>query len=138
MDRRNLKPHRCVLDANGPESVHRAVQLAQLFCTQHTLPQAQAAKLAVLVEEAVTNLYDHGEVTDGFCGWLELVGAADGALIRLGDNGLPFDPRIAGQCDGPNLDRGGGVGLALIQAWADITDYRRDQGGNVLELKLRG
>lgn len=137
MGRRNLKPHRCDLDANGPDSVHRAVKLAQLYAAEHDLPSAQMAKLAVLVEEAVTNLYDHGEVTAGFCGWLELEDAADGVRIRLADSGQPFDPREATKADGPNMDRGGGVGLALIQSWADITDYRRQQGFNVLELTLR-
>ncbi|WP_017669475.1 ATP-binding protein [Blastomonas sp. AAP53] len=137
MNRRNLKPHRCDLDANGPESIHRAVELVRAFSQEHTLKPAQSAKLAVLVEEAVTNLYDHGGVTGGFCGWLELQDAATGAQVRLGDNGPPFDLRTAVQSDGPNPDRGGGAGLALIQAWADITDYRREPDGNVLELTLR-
>lgn len=137
MSRRNLKPHRCDLDADGPESVHRAVELAQAFGAHHKLASGQMAKLAILVEEAVTNLYDHGVVTDGFCGWCEIEDSADGARIRLADNGAPFDPRGAAQADGPNMERGGGAGLALIQAWAQITDYRHHQGCNILELKLR-
>jgi anti-sigma regulatory factor (Ser/Thr protein kinase) len=134
---RNFKPLGCPLDENGPESIHRAVELAQLFCTTNALPDAQQAKLAILVEEAVTNLYDHGGVSTGFCGHIDLYGATDDIRIVLSDSGTAFDLRTADDFEMPNMDRGGGVGLAMIRAWAQIIDYRSEAGINRLELKLR-
>ncbi|WP_052129663.1 ATP-binding protein [Sphingomonas sp. 35-24ZXX] len=137
MIRRNFNPHSCSLDDNGPESIHRAVGLVQLFSTTNALSPQQRAKLAILAEEAVTNLYDHGAVQPGFGGTLALVGQAGEVRLILSDSGAPFDLREADVAEMPNVDRGGGVGLALIRAWADIIDYRSEDGINRLELKLR-
>lgn len=138
MTLRNFKPHSCDIDENGPDSIHRAVGLAQLFGAINALPQHMLAKLAILVEEAVTNLYDHGDVAPGFCGSLTISGGSDGVHVTLTDSGAAFDPRSAGEIDMPNEDRGGGVGLAMIRAWADVLDYRRQGDRNVLELTMRG
>ena len=138
MVRRNFKHLSCDLDDNGPESVHRAVALAQLFSTSNALSAPQAARLAILVEEAVTNLYDHAAPGRGFSGRLELQSDADALHVTLSDSGAGFDPRDAAAAEAPNAERGGGVGLALIRAWADIVDYRRDGEMNRLELRLKG
>ncbi len=137
MIRRNFKPHSCSLDENGPESIHRAVALVQLFSTANGLSPQQRAKLAILAEEAVTNLYDHGAVAVGFVGTLALVGEEGDVRLVLSDSGEPFDLREAEVADMPNMDRGGGMGLALIRAWAEIIEYRSAGGLNRLELKLR-
>lgn len=131
----NFKPFRCDLDAHGPESVHRAVALAQGFAAEHRLAPDQNAKLAVLVEEAVTNIYEHGAAD---AGWLALAPDPAGVCILLADNGRPFDPRSVAEIDLPNMERGGGAGLAMIRAWAEIADYRREDGFNLLELVLLG
>lgn len=137
MIRRNFKPHGCDLDEKGPESIHRAVALVQSFCNANGLSPKQRAKLAILVEEAVTNLYDHGAVTPGFAGHLELTCDEEDICVSLSDTGQPFDPRTADDFDMPNMERGGGVGLEMIRAWARIIDYRSDAGRNLLELQLR-
>ncbi len=138
MTARNFKPFRCDLDANGPESVHRAVILAQDFAAEHSLGPVESAKLAVLVEEAVTNVYEHGVVEGDLSGWLAIERDPAGVCILLADNGRPFDPRAVDEIDMPNMDRGGGAGLAMIRAWAEIADYRREEGFNLLELVLLG
>lgn len=136
MERRNFKPNSCRLTANGPESVHRAVELAQRFSADYGLAPAQRAKLSIVVEEAVTNLYDHGADLADLEGWLELAESGGAVQVVLADNGRPFDPRDMQETDMPNADRGGGAGLALIRAWADIAGYRRENGFNLLELVL--
>lgn len=133
MAARNFKPFRCDLEADGPESVHRAVALAQSYAAEHSLPPDQNAKLAVLVEEAVTNVYEHGGAD---AGWLVLAPDPAGICMLLADNGAPFDPRSVAESELPNLERGGGAGLAMIRAWAEIADYRREDGLNLLELVL--
>jgi len=135
---RNLKPYRCELGASGPESVHRAVELVRGFCTDHSLAPAQSAKLAILVEEAVTNIYEHGQVEGPRVGWVMLGGDAAGVHICLADNCAPFDPRSFVESDQPNMERGGGAGLSMIRAWAEIVDYRQEDGFNLLELVLLG
>lgn len=137
MNSRNFKPHSCDLDENGPESIHRAVSLVQLFSTTNALTPQQRTKLAILAEEAVTNLYDHGAVGPGFAGSLTLARDAQAVRLVLCDSGHPFDPREEDEIDMPNLERGGGVGLAMIRAWAEIIDYRSENGVNRLDLKLR-
>lgn len=134
---RNFKPHSCDLDENGPESIHRAVALVHEFSATNALASATGAKLAILVEEAVTNLYDHADIQPGFAGSLALSADDDGVGICLCDSGTAFDPRTVEDTHAPDLDRGGGAGLALIRAWADILDYRSENGRNRLELKLR-
>lgn len=96
----------------------------------------QSARLAILIEELVTNLYDHGGITGGFSGELVLDGHDDGLHITLRDSGPPFDPREAAEVDMPNMERGGGVGLAMIRAWADVIDYRREDDMNRLDLRM--
>ncbi|MFN3472780.1 MAG: ATP-binding protein [Blastomonas sp.] len=134
---RNFKPHSCDLDENGPVSIHRAVALVHEFSAASALTPEQGAKLAILVEEAVTNVYDHADVQPGFAGSLALAGDSDGVRICLCDSGQAFDPRSADEDRLPDLERGGGAGLALIRAWAEIVDYRSEDGVNRLELKLR-
>lgn len=138
MTSRNFNPYRCDLDGNGPESIHRAVAQAQAFAEEHSLSPMLGAKLAVLVEEAVTNVYEHGAVEGSLSGWLDLYPDPAGICIILADNGRPFDPREADEIDAPNSERGGGAGLAMIRAWAEIADYRREDGFNLLELVLLG
>jgi serine/threonine-protein kinase RsbW len=137
MERRNFNPYSCNLTANGPESVHAAVELVQRFCGEHGLAPALRAKLSIVVEEAVTNLYDHGSIAADFAGWVTLDMPGGPVRIVLADNGAPFDPREAEELDLPNVERGGGVGLAMIRAWADILAYRQQDGFNLLELRLR-
>lgn len=134
---RNFKPQSCDLDEDGPESIHRAVALTQLFSASNDLAPQHQAKLAILVEEAVTNIYDHAASAPGFTGSLLLAIDAGRVRVTLTDSGPPFDPREADEIEMPNLERGGGVGLAMIRAWADILDYRSEAGLNRLELALR-
>ncbi|GGB70286.1 hypothetical protein GCM10010833_26930 [Blastomonas aquatica] len=89
------------------------------------------------MEEAVTNIYDHAASAPGFTGSLLLSIDAGSVRVTLTDSGAPFDPREADDIEMPNLERGGGVGLALIRTWADSVDYRSEAGLNRLELKLR-
>ena len=87
------------------------------------------------MEEWVVNVLEHGQLKPGSRIGLTL-GREDG-LVRLifSDAGVPFDPRTI-DFEGPNEERGGGVGLALIRAWSRIADYRRHAGRNRLTLEM--
>lgn len=119
----------------GNEAVHRMVGAAQKFGIDRALELNHAARLAILVEELVYNLVEHGDV--GEDGLIELVLTHDdGAVgISLSDSGVPFDPRGA-QSGAAVPERGGGAGIDLVRAWADIVDYESNRGRNRLRLKM--
>lgn len=107
----------------------------QAFCAARTLEAPIAARLAIIVEELVTNLVEHGGVEEDDEIELTLEGG-DGAIrIGLGDSGRAFDPRDSAPT-GEIPDRGGGAGLDLVRAWAEILDYRSRDGWNRLDLRM--
>ena len=120
---------------DGPDPVHQAVTLARAFGEAHSLCPESAARLAILVEELVINLFDHAGLGAGDIVVIGLV--REGAAVRLvlADPGRPFDPREAAQ-DAAIPDRGGGAGLAFVHAWSEIIDYRTADGANRLELLI--
>lgn len=125
----------CPLD--GPDPVHDAVLRARGFAERHDMTANAMARLAILVEELVMNLFDHAGVAAGERIELGLVREDDGVRIVLVDPGVPFDPRESGEDAGADVPaRGGGAGLALVRAWAEIIDYRSEGNCNRLDLRL--
>jgi anti-sigma regulatory factor (Ser/Thr protein kinase) len=121
-----------VLD--GASMLSGAVELARDFAATHRLKAGDAARLCILVEELVANLSDHG--TPGPAPpRLSLSIEAAAIRICLVDSGKPFDPRRAAP-QSPHQERGGGAGLAIVRAWAEIEDYRSDRNGNRLEVRF--
>ncbi|RVT91077.1 ATP-binding protein [Sphingomonas crocodyli] len=120
---------------DGADPVHQAVTLARAFGETHGLSRDSAARVAILVEELVINLFDHGGLVAGDIVEIGLV--REGAAVRLLliDPGAPFDPREAAT-DAAIPDRGGGAGLALLHAWAEILDYRAEGDANRLDLRI--
>lgn len=117
-------------------ALQAAVATAREFAQLSGLDAAAGARLVVVIDELVGNLLRHGAVAD--CDIevaLELARSGDGVLVTLEDNCVPFDPRLAAFA-GPDAESGGGVGLALVGAWADILGYARDNGVNRLVLRL--
>ena len=115
--------------------VRRGLAAAMVFAGDAALDEAAAEKLAIVVEEGLVNVVEHGAAAPDSRIALSLE-RVDG-LVRLTvtDAGQAFDPREA-VFDGPNLERGGGAGLALIQAWTRIAAYRRRAGRTRLVLEL--
>ena len=119
----------------GEDAVHRMVEGAQAFSADCRLESAQSARLAIIVEELVFNLVEHGGV--GASGLIELVlSHRDAAVeIALSDSGIAFDPRGA-ESQEAIPERGGGAGIDLVRAWAEILDYGTHAGSNRLLLKM--
>ena len=120
---------------HGAEAVELMVRAAQDFGLDRALAVDHAARLSIIVEELVYNLVEHGEI--GPDGLVELVLTHDdGAVgLALSDSGTSFDPRIAESGD-TLPERGGGVGIDLVRAWAEIVDYSSDAGRNRLLIKM--
>lgn len=108
---------------------------AQNFGELCRLDAGHAARLAIMIEELVTNLVEHGGI--GEHGVVELIlTQEDGVIaIALSDTGVAFDLR-ATESDEDIPERGGGAGIDLVRAWAEIVDYRSGNGENRLILKM--
>lgn len=83
----------------------------------------------------MANVVEHGGPQDGARIVLRLRLVEGVVLLSVSDGGRPFDPRTAA-FDGPDPDRGGGAGLALIGSLCRITGYVRRAGRNRLILEM--
>lgn len=120
---------------NGADAVHRMVEATLRFIDRHKLAAGNAARLAIVVEELVTNLVEHGGI--GEDGLVELALERKAGLVRivLSDTGPAFDPREAGANE-EIPERGGGAGIDLVRAWTEIVDYGPHAGRNRLRLDM--
>ena len=114
-----------------------ALAAAEDFAHAAGLDARGGARLAVVVEELVSNAVRHGAEAGTIA--IELTLDADDGEVALvlTDNGVAFDPTADRNFSGPDSETGGGVGLALVKAWANSFAYRRDDGRNVIDLRLR-
>jgi anti-sigma regulatory factor (Ser/Thr protein kinase) len=110
------------------------VSLSRAFAVRTGLESVAAGHLALLVEEWVANVVEHGGPQDARI-VLSLRLLAGVVRISVSDAGMAFDPRTA-VFDMPNPDRGGGAGLALIASLCRIAGYTRRAGRNRLVLEM--
>ena len=129
------KTLRVAHNLQGPQAAVQAIKAAEAFATAAGLREGLAARLAIIVEELVLNVYEHGGVSDDAC--VELVLARRGSELSLvlEDPGRHFDPRNAAP-PGETPERGGGAGLALVRAWGRVLAYDATGGVNRLELLM--
>ncbi len=116
-------------------AIGRALGLARGFAEAAGLDPTAADRLAIVVEEWVGNVVEHGGAAPG--SRIDFGLERDHGLVRMtvSDAGAAFDPRTL-DFEGPNLERGGGAGLALIAAWMRIASYRRRAGRNHLVFEM--
>jgi serine/threonine-protein kinase RsbW len=103
--------------ALGPNAVSDGLAAARSFALAERLGAAEDV-LALIVEELLCNLIDHGDAPAGDPIGMRLARTAEGIDLELISGGTPFDPRQAAH--GPVPARGGGAGLALVRAWSRI------------------
>jgi len=116
-------------------AVSYALRLTHGFAARTGLEPDLAGRLALVVEEWVANVVEHGGPHDGARIALRLRLSEGFVRVSVSDAGRPFDPRTAA-FDGPNPERGGGAGLALIASLCRIAGYTRRAGRNRLVLEL--
>ena len=116
-------------------AIAQAVGFARDFIGECRSDADLQAKFAIVVEELVANIVEHGESAAGSAITLQLSIDGGDVGLTLSDAGCAFDPRLAERLDAPP-ERGGGAGLALVRRWARIVDYARVDGRNVLRLVI--
>ena len=112
-----------------------ASEAARAFGKAQWLAEDELARLCIVIEELVANLYDHGGVTQEDEVELSLISDPEGIRVIIIDPGVPFDPwEMPQRADMP--ERGGGAGIDIVRAWAQFIDYGVTDQGNRLELLL--
>lgn len=119
---------------DGRQTLTDAVRASTVMLDGLDLADGDRHRLAILIEELLANLFDHG--TGDVIALLRLERTSDRVHLTLEDEGAPFDPREAGPAE-PNEERGGGVGLALVRAWPETLSYWPGPPSNRLDLSLR-
>lgn len=120
---------------HGSVAIGDAVAAARGFGEARRLGSQDLARLCIVVEELIANLYDHGGLTDADGVELALASDAAGIRITIADTAAPFDLRSAPSNPDP-ANGGAGAGLDLVRTWASVVDYRTTEAGNRLELLL--
>jgi anti-sigma regulatory factor (Ser/Thr protein kinase) len=132
---RESENDRMTWQVKGADAVTQASDAARIFGEAQWLTEDEVARLCIILEELVTNLYDHGGVGHDDAVTLSLASDPAGIRITIVDPGTPFDPRQSGnETDRP--ERGGGAGIDIVRAWAMVIDYEVTDQGNRLELLL--
>lgn len=119
----------------GSDAVHLATDAAHQFSGAEGLGDGDAARLGIIIEELVTNLYEHGGVRNDDMIEVGLRREGEAVTISISDPGTTFDPRTVAMQDIPP-ERGGGAGIGLVKGWAEIVDYRSSGGRNRLDLRM--
>ena len=118
-------------------AVSRALAVVGDFLASANCGADAEAKLAIVVEELVANLIEHGNCPRDSEIELELAALGADIGVTLCDAGTAFDPRAFDSDAHVPPERGGGAGIALVKAWATITGYECGNGRNILRLVIR-
>ena len=125
-------PERATLRLKGSDAVGQALAAARGFADEQWLTDEETARLCIIVEELLTNLYDHAGLSGEHEIDMSLIVEPDGLHLVLVDPSPAFDPRSAPR--GEKSDRGGGAGIDIVRAWAEIVEYGQTEDGNRLEV----
>jgi anti-sigma regulatory factor (Ser/Thr protein kinase) len=124
-------------DSNPAPAIRHSLKFVREFLAEHQFEPRLQVKLAILVEELVTNALHHGGKSQDLALLLGLAASEGCVALRLEDNGPAFDPLAVPPVKAPDPTTGGGIGLAIVQAWAEEAQYTDLPQGNLLSLTLR-
>jgi anti-sigma regulatory factor (Ser/Thr protein kinase) len=135
MSPRESNPDKHRYRLRGRSAIGQAADAARAFGQSERLADDDLARLCVVVEELVANLYDHGGLTERDEVALGFASGQDGVRVSIVDPGLPFDPWTAAP-KAERKSRGGGAGIDIVRAWAQLLSYSSTSDGNRLEILL--
>jgi len=123
------------LRLSGSTAVHDAVVAAGSFAGRAGIDDATAPRLAIVVEELVINLYDHGGLRADDTFELELSSNGKEVTFALSAPGPKFDPWLPSSGH-ETRSMGAGAGLNLVKAWSSHLEHDYAGGQNRLALTL--
>jgi anti-sigma regulatory factor (Ser/Thr protein kinase) len=109
------------------------------FLDTHRVPYRAAYAVNLAIDELVTNVLRYAYVDfDVHVIEIELAVESDQVILRIVDDGRPFDPRRGPMLDQHAEDREtGGLGLLLVLDMVDVLEYRREEEKNCVEVRIR-
>jgi anti-sigma regulatory factor (Ser/Thr protein kinase) len=114
---------------SGPSAISNAITGTRDFAEEAAIGQEDSAKLAIIVEELVANLYDHGGLKDDDIVEIEMDSSRDSVRLIVDAPGGDFYPgEPLANTEIP--ERGGGAGLKLVQAWSLAIGHEHRNGRN--------
>lgn len=122
----------------APDAARRLAEALDAFCAREAVPEPDAWKLRVALDEIVANIIGYGTTPDGapeIDVWFSR--KAGVVEVVVADSGPPFDPlsRPPPDLTLPLEARTpGGVGITLVKSLMDDVRYERTTG-NVLTLR---
>ena len=127
--------------ANDLREITIAAARINAICVQNGLPPEIAFDINLAVDELLTNTITYG-YDDGGERLIELMFRFDGdeAMVRIADEGEPFDPLQLPDPDkeAPLESRAKrGLGVFLVRNVMDLVEYRRGDGCNIITLTKR-
>lgn len=117
----------------GDRPLREVLIEALTACRRLALEAADEARANIMIEELLINIFEHGGLTPDGAVRMSLGRAADSLRVEIYDTGRPFDPSSTPR-DAPMPDRGGGAGLNIVRAWADLRSYEAGPSLNRLVL----
>jgi serine/threonine-protein kinase RsbW len=118
------------------QTVSHALDLLEGFLDGQSVDDNPRARIAIIVEELVANIVEHGGAPIDVP--ISLIFERSGAeiILTLSDGGVAFDASAPVEPLELPPERGGGAGLALVQSWASAMSYSRTDGRNILKLVI--
>jgi anti-sigma regulatory factor (Ser/Thr protein kinase) len=108
------------------------------FGERHELPVKTVFQITLVLDEITTNIISYGFPENGeHLIRVELAIDDDKVVIRMEDDGLPFDPTTVSSPDLTcplNERKVGGLGLHLVRELTDSIEYVRQGGRNILTM----
>ena len=125
------------IGASGAE-VRRASEWLATLCLQRDIPQAQAQRLEICLNEVLANVLMHGgsaATASPIRLQLEVRSAPEAgeASVTVSDAGFAFNPlavQLSPRAHTLAEARAGGLGLTMIRRCSDWLDYRREGAHN--------
>jgi len=108
------------------------------FLETHHVPYRAAYAIDLAIDELVSNVIRYAYVDDEtHLIDLEIVIEGGQVVLRIVDDGRPFDPRTGPALDLHAEDReAGGLGLLLVLDMVDTLKYRRTEDNNHVEVRV--
>lgn len=133
--------------ADGPLKLSIKNELAELpglnaalaeFLRQHGVPERAVYAVSLAIDELVVNVIRYAYVDDDtHLIDLELAVEGEQVVLRIADDGRPFDPRKGPELD-PHSEAGqvAALGLLLVLEMVDMLKYRRVEDHNRVEVRI--
>ncbi|WP_374443936.1 ATP-binding protein [Stella sp.] len=133
-------PARTIQIGRSLQDLQPIAEFVETFCADEGVPDGAAFHLALVIEEAASNVIRHGYAAGGRAGSVSLERRGDAVTVEIVDDGPPFDPLAVAppDVDAPLMERDiGGLGVEMMRKMTDRQSYRRDGDRNRLTLVKR-